>query len=357
MDRLSAQESTHTLQLKYIPGQTVAVAIGMLLLMWLLAEILLRQSFIQAHLPPPSFGTTNIMFEVKSAWLRKRASLTHINCIFIGHSAVESGINTQVFEEAFQAETGKKIECFNYGVGGLMPTTISTLAENLAAKYHPELLVLGTNERGYQVIRGSDGVHDSHWLRYRQGLPDPQGWFIDQSWSYQYWLRWSAVSETIPTITWLEEHVLGLSGYVPTSGIREGIDLTHSPDPETEVQAFENSRDWQFDDQQLAALTQLRGLSQQGIQILAVEMPVHPTFGGFYPNAELEHEELRQALADYIRAQGIMYWQTDTQPTPPADGWADRNHFNEIGAAFFSNWLGHELGKAVLSGEIYDPTQ
>ena len=96
---------------------------------------------------------------------------------------------------------------------------------------------------------------------------------------------------------------------------------------------------------------------QPKLQIVVVEVPVHPSFSLLFPGGETEQQQVRQQLADQITSRGLLYWPLETQPAIPADGWWDRNHVNLVGIEIYSTWLGQRLAQAVQQGELQDPAQ
>jgi hypothetical protein len=47
-----------------------------------------------------------------------------------------------------------------------------------------------------------------------------------------------------------------------------------------------------------------------------------------------------------------LFLETTRLDLIPDDGWADYSHLNSKGAVIFSKWLGKQLGKAVMDGQI-----
>src|SRR5579871_563893 len=101
-------------------------------------------SALNSYLPPLSQDSNDQDFEYKilglDALVQKQGP---IDCIFIGSSMVHRGINPEVFSDAYKAQTGKDIHCYNFGLLGATESSLSPVAKILLERYKPKLLVYG----------------------------------------------------------------------------------------------------------------------------------------------------------------------------------------------------------------------
>ncbi len=358
-----------TLRLSGPIGKTWWASMVFLIAFFSVAEISLRQPLIQRQLPPPATGSENWMFDIKLDLIRRSSLTEPFDCIIIGHSASQ-GIDPTIMEQAYISAGGSPFGCFHFAIPGLSPYSVARLAQIFVAEYHPRLIIFANNHLGYQLP--VDEVGDTPWMQYRSGQFDLEGWLIENSYAYRYYLRWrrsfapgydsSPYALAINIHTRL--HPLLANGYFeeganPTTNVRSDADLSKPPDPVSEANLIELYSHYTFLSKQVDALRQLSKLDadQPKLQIVVVEVPVHPSFSLLFPGGETEQQQVRQQLADQITSRGLLYWPLETQPAIPADGWWDRNHVNLVGIEIYSTWLGQRLAQAVQQGELQDPAQ
>ena len=345
---------------------TTPALVGLMLAaVWGIAEGVLRQPAVQSWLPPPNLGSSNVELDLKVPLLRAYAAQGRIDCILVGNSSIEFSIRPEIFQRAYAAQTGESIRCFNFGVRATITSTHAALADWLVREFHPRLLIVGANVAAYANV--SDSIGDLPWLRYQQGLWDPEGWLTEHSRLRQYWLQWSrlqlpddSASQYNQLLNYYSQYPLDADGYFGRTdpyrtGSRPGVDLASPPGPNEKALAGLLYK-FAFVPAQLTSLERLARLSSS-TQILVVESPVHPTFSQFFAGGQTGYQALREQLANAIRAQGLRYWSTDLQPAIPDNGWHDRNHTNAIGAEAVSGWLGTAVGRAVQTGELADPAR
>jgi hypothetical protein len=102
--------------------------------------------------------------------------------------------------------------------------------------------------------------------------------------------------------------------------------------------------------QNLAGLQQILALTHQGVQMLVVEMPIHPTYVAFFGRGEQDQDLFRATVAQAAQAQSVTFLPSDPALPLPNDDWINRNHLNAQGAAVFSAWLGRQVAAAALPG-------
>ncbi len=181
-------------------GTTIARASLILVVVLGLGETLTRQSFIAAHLPVPSLGSAHYEFEYDVAAAETLKQDTgQIDCLFVGSSMPNTGINPEVFAQAYQAQTGHAIVCFNFGLAGAGAAAIGALSQLWIADLHPKLIIYGTSARDFanntvdQFPGQPDPILNTPWVQYRLGGWSLAGWLVEHSVAYRYFLRFQTL--------------------------------------------------------------------------------------------------------------------------------------------------------------------
>jgi hypothetical protein len=94
-----------------------------------------------------------------------------VDCIFIGSSMVAVGIDPQVFAEAYTAQTGDPLRCFNFGQLGFTAFESAEWAEIVIRRYHPRLLIYGHSMRDYNSLAEGElaAPTNNPWELYQLG--------------------------------------------------------------------------------------------------------------------------------------------------------------------------------------------
>jgi hypothetical protein len=95
----------------------------------------------------------------------------------------------------------------------------------------------------------------------------------------------------------------------------------------------------------LAGLAALLELQQQGIEVVVVEMPLHPTYMAFFDEGEASLARWREVVQAATEATGAIFVSAELALTIPNTGWYDRSHLNDDGRLIFSEWLGGEAAR------------
>ena len=351
---------TSSLRLKWPFGQTLVLALAMLVVFSSVSEVVARIPLVRSILPPPSVGTIHAQFEVQLGRLDDLvAQEGPVDCIFLGSSSVHRGIDPEIVREAYREHTGRRIRCFTFGVGYVgLPADIATLAAFIVKVYQPRLLVCETG--AHQLVEDElpkiQELTSSPWIQYHMGNPSLDGWLTEHSKAYGYYLL-AASTLRKPERARLcraDETEVTRYGYRPSYDVLE--DVNSPPDPQQEAVSYERLADYEVSWRQLAGLEQLSRLQPQ-VQVLLLELPVAPAFVYFYGGGEEDYQRGTAVLKDYAERLGMPFWPTMQLNLIPDEGWKDRYHLNHIGAPVFSRWLGEQLGEAVNQGLLEDPAR
>ena len=327
-------QQKHTLQLTFPLGQTLALALLILVGMSAALEGIARLPQVDSRVPT-AIGSGHADFDVKFGQLDYlTAKHGRIDCVFLGSSVVNTGIDPASVANVFRQKTGTPITCYNFGINGITAATAAELAALLIERYQPRVLIYGFTLRafGTYVDTNADRFTASEWFRYQQGDFTLKGWLIDHSMAFQRYLavrRW-------PRYVW--QNPIGTrgdpTGFVPyTFAVKEFV-----PPPFL--------ADYAFSDQQLAGLEQIIGLQDQ-TQLLLLEFPAPPHTRDAFQGGPDGHRAAMQQIAVLAETGGVPIWLTSDLDLIPANGWSgDVEHVNRRGAAIFSQWLGAQLAEA-----------
>ncbi len=332
-----------TLVLSLPLGKTIGMAAILAGLLVGLTEATFRNPNVQKSLPLPSLGSGHSEFEYELAAVQAlQTKLGRIDCLFMGSSMPDYGINPEVFAQAYQTETGQAIVCFNFSLEGIRAYTVGGLARLLANDLKPKLIIFGTSARDYadRTLNPSpahpDNVVDSDWVQYRLGKWSVKGWLIDHSLGYRYLLRFEQGSVFNDGNS---SDSAGMGGY----GYNEMIGVDPTFDPKAEVGI--NFPNYTMAPDDLQGLSELLDLQAQGIQIVTVEMPVQPAYYQSFANGQTDYQKFTTEVTRRTQAHYIPFWRVAEQPDIPANGWWNNLHMNNVGAIVFSEWLGKRTGQ------------
>jgi hypothetical protein len=329
-----------TLQISFPLGQTLALALLILALMSAALEIAARLPQVESRVPT-AIGSGHPELDTKFGDLDYlHDKYGRIDCLFIGSSVVNTGIDPATVEQVFQQQTGIPITCYNFGINGVTAANTATLAGLLIDRYHPHLLVYGFTLRAFGTYVDHDArrLMNTPWIAYQLGDFDLKGWLIDHSAAFRRYLA----ARDWPEYGW--QHPIGdrgdPTGFMPYTFQVATFDLP----PEL--------ADFTFSDQQLAGLDQILALRDR-TQLIVLEVPAPPTTRDTFKGGPDGHRAAIQQIAAVAEAKGVSVWLTSDRDLIPANGWiGDVEHLNRRGAAFFSQWLGAQLADAFANGEI-----
>src|SRR5260221_1575250 len=115
-DEASAMNSmeNRTLRLSPFSARTLVYAALIFAAILVGGEAVLRVPFVRNHLPNPAIFDGYRDAERKFALLDKYIKQNGpVDCVFIGNSRVETGIDPVLFDAVYQQTTGQPINCFN----------------------------------------------------------------------------------------------------------------------------------------------------------------------------------------------------------------------------------------------------
>ena len=357
-------ESTksNTLHIQRGSRRTLWLTLFLLLLFNGTAEMFVRMDFFQAPLTPPKMGSSHYQLGHKLAWLDAQIQQNGpVDCLMLGSSMTDASMNPDIFENAYQAVTGRDLHCFNFGINGSSASSTAVMARILVEDYNPRLLILGTDPRDYALpIDDPDvmAVLDSAWIRYRLGEFSLDGWLTDVSYLYRYRQHISRLlrfeyKDTLWSDTQLNDPFLS-NGYTPIKKTNLHVvdppDLSHASYEVTYYNRIYSA--YEMLDVNLTALETIMDYNNMGTQVIVVEMPLSNGLYYFFGNGKADYNRYVAVIRELASLHQAPFWRTEPLDLIPADGWSDYSHLNTIGAEAFSRWLGQRVGEAIEKGTI-----
>jgi hypothetical protein len=339
-------------------GRTALMAVLILGILLITIEGLFHLDGIQRRFQLTSYGNYHYLFEVK--WFQlERYVEEHggVDVIFLGSSLVNSGIVPEKFTAAYTKKTGgETLRAFNFGIEGMTIQPNSVVAKILIESYQPQALIFGTEIRDYYSKNGvvvAERFLSNDWVRYRNGDFNLGGWLAEHSEAYPYylayrnWLTWKYY-ENFTTIMGRIDKMMP-DGY----DIEHAVNTFHTqpPDPNNaeDKEAIDFFADYEIDESRLDNLQDLLDLGETyGVEIIFIEMPVAPTFFGYFERGEDAHAEFVEVVSEVVEESGNIFIPAPLENLFPEKGRSDRVHLNKYGAPIFSRFLGEQLGEMHL---------
>ena len=328
------------------------------------AEFLIRIIEPNPVLGIPGIGSNYKEFEARlndfDVYASERPT---INCVFLGDSTAMTNFAPLVFADAYKQQTGKNIECFNFGAGAFTIADSSALAQIIGREHPPELLILGVEALSFAVPSDAPGDVDMTelpWTQYKLGHFTIIGWLYEHS---QLVSHLGAISQLITLQTsptemrrqTIEGNQSLKDGYYPMEGPGP-FDVSKAPDPTSDHpyhdNYFSSLSNFQLLSEHLEALDQIIDLNSPATQVVIVEMPVPKTFYVYFGNDEQDYQTFIETIEQKVAGTSVPFFRTTDLTLFPSDLWLNYNHLNARGAPIFSDWLGTQIGQAELNGDL-----
>jgi hypothetical protein len=339
-------------------GRTALLALLMLAILLIAIEGIFHLEGIQRRFEFRSYGNYHYLFEVK--WFQlERYVEEHggVDVIFLGSSLVNAGIVPEKFTAAYTKETGEEgLRVFNFGIEGMTIQPNSVVAKLLIESYQPQALIFGTEIRDYYEKNGVEVAYrflSNDWVPYRNGDFNLLGWLAEHSAAYptylaiRNWLTWKYI-DNFNTIMKRTEKMMP-DGY----DIEHAVNTFHTqpPDPNNpeDKEAIDFFTDYEIAESRLGNLQELLDLGEEhGVEIIFIEMPVAPTFFGYFQDGEEAHTEFVEVVSTIVEEAGNLFIPAPSEDIFAVRDRSDRVHLNKYGAPKFSRFLGEQLGEIAL---------
>lgn len=268
---------------------------------------------------------------------RLYAETGKIDCFFVGNSIIGRGIKPEEFSRTYQIETGKQVNCFNFGIDTLTFRGAKTLSQILIRRYHPAMIVIGVHYENFTHSASNGFDLDTAWARFQLGQISADGFFESTFLSYRDAMT-AAQGTTDLNLSEILTGTLTAHGWRGSGTVQENHKLTRKNSED--LYAALDTLD--FDGYQ-GDLDALLGMDTQGTQLVVVDMPL-PTIT-FNVVKNYDYPGYLATVRDAAAAEGIPFIDAPPPELIPVSEYQDHSHLNAAGATAFSWWLGRAFGK------------
>lgn len=339
--------SVQTLQLKRGKAtwlwKVFLAVLASLALLITVAEFVAR-SPLSARLPAPSVGSGNFLFDTKIYQLESQVRLKGgVDCLFVGSSATDTGVDPAVVERVYEQRTGKKIRCYNAGISQMTGHNSVEFSKALVNRYHPDVIFYIILLR--DIHRDEDNVdfiEQSRWLQSNLSQPTLADWPVNNSYAYRYyltWRYWLTAENRAYMFTPLKD--LTAQGFHPKIGSSAKAPAVTRPGLES-INA---------EDLTINALAGFLEIKSQGTQVILIEAPQYtdPSIDVTNDPYWLAYNNLFIPMLTRTSAEySLPFWHTaELSILIPDSLWHDRFHLNSVGAVTFSEWIGSQMAQNI----------
>lgn len=311
-------------------------------LVLLAAEVVARSS-LGTSLPAPSVNADSFLFDAKIYALENQFRREgRLDCLFLGSSVANSDIDPAVIEQIYHEQTGETIHCYNLGLPALTLENATPIAEAVIARFHPKIIIYAILPRDvHDVIANVNYLEKIDWVTYNRGAPSLNGWLVNHSYGWRYFLTWRYWLMTPNRAKMAEEtQWLTQKGFQPAQDTRDPYLPNLTMTPERLREAWDDPR-------QAQAVERFLALRQKGVRIIFLEGPAYHEPDASDSETWLAYEnDYLPTLVQILEANNIPFWRTDSLAVQfPKAQWYDWLHLNQDGASAFSQWLGEVMVK------------
>jgi hypothetical protein len=282
-----------------------------------------------------------------------------LDCVMLGSSMVDTGFDPDAFQRGYNAITGRRIHCFNFGIDASSAASTAALVSILVEDYRPPLVIVGTDPRDYAVPsedRDPNVILSTPWVKYRQGQFSIDGWLLEHSYLYRYRQHIGRLARlnfdgTLLSHTTNNFEILS-NGFTPFSKVSTYINEPPAPEDDSfEVRYYTRIfSSYHMLTENLAALEAIMAYNQTESRVIVVEMPVSDGLYYFFGNGSVDYDRFVDGVTELATLHDVPFWRTEPLDSIPDNGWLDYSHLNTTGAEIFSIWLGEEVGMAEVQG-------
>jgi hypothetical protein len=309
----------------------------------LLAAEIVSRTPLGNLLPAPSVNAESFLFDAKIYELEQQIRRDGtLDCLFLGSSVANSDIDPAVVEQVYRERTGKTIHCYNLGLPALTLENATPIAEAAITRFHPKVIIYAILPRDvHDVIANVNYLEKIDWVTFHRGAPTLNGWLVNHSYGWRYFLTWRYWL-TIPNRAKMEEETRWLTskGFQPAMNVREPYIPNQTMTPERLREAWDDPR-------QAAAVERFLALREKGAQIIFIEGPAYHEHDASDSETWLAYEsEYLPTLVQIFESNQIPFWRTDSIAVQiPKEHWYDWLHLNQYGAVTFSQWIGEMMAE------------
>lgn len=339
--KLNELISRKTLKISFPFGKSLIFAFILIPLIIMGLELLMATKPVPESLLVPSFDKKIPYPEIDIKLLRMGfwEKTKRINCLILGSSIVDYGFDPSSMDGKADFLGVQEPHCFNMALRGVRPNTNSSVASILMNRFEPELILIGLSPIDFagenEIIRE---FKTSPWFLYQEGQVSFQGWLIDNSHLYRYWLSFLKYRDP----SYLGE-MQNLRLLINDRGlqIRQKNKKIFIVKPVIQIPKFEITQE------EINGLKKIASMNNENVRVIVFEMPSHPDLIPYYvPGGTEGYEKLFvEPVTEALREYGIPFIRTqdEIRQVISPEGWQDQIHVNEVGSRRFSQWFVEKL--------------
>jgi hypothetical protein len=344
---------------KRLKSLLVSLGISLLAFYGLLAcfEFISRQGLLDQVFLMRSLGSYHSVFEIKwfklQDFVRKNGG---VDVIILGNSMVNTGIDPNILSSEYEAQIGKKLRIFNFGIEGLTVAPNSKLAKILSEEYHPGTILFVTEMRDFVAQNGLDvetKFESNPWIRgvlgtgysFESKLISSSS-FLQQMLVFRNWSRFDFL-ENYQTAIKRNEN-MNAAGYEEDPSIGGLFNQHPNPNDPNDRVNFDLFDHFKIDPGRLNDLRNILELNETGARIIITEMPIYPTFYEYFGGQAI-HLQFQDEIDSFITINEGVYVEPVSWALIPFDGRDDYLHLNFRGAILYSRFLAWQLAAQCRS--------
>jgi hypothetical protein len=346
--KLNISMENKTLLISGTFGKVLLNSILIILISIIAGECFIRLFINLRLISKPLIGSSNPGLDIKINMLNKMTENNEpIDCIFIGSSMVFNGIDPEVFTKAYYQLSGKKLNCFNFGVDSLTGETAGNLSKIIVSRYKPKLLIFGTSPRDYsRELGGNRDLNKDGWIQYQLGNWNVSGFLKENSMTYRLYLGFLA--DLNPKT---RDYIDTISSNITEFGYFKKFDNFVK-----DIKVWEAINEKKLMHKDFLGLKEIVDLAGNDLEVVIVEIPVQKDYYKYYVNGSIDSYEnlFIVPLEGITKKRNVLFIPTITNDNLQLTDncWNDAKHLNYIGAGILSDWLANQIWQLGISREL-----
>ncbi len=283
--------------------------------------------------PSPSMDSIFPELDVKLQRLWKSED---INCLFLGSSMVDAGLEPVVFEDSLNSRLNTHYKCFNFGFSSSMVEVSGSIGNFFQNTRPINLIIWGISPIDMDPnFTKTRPIAKMPAFSYFNGDPTFTGWLYNN-----FSLPWIVGSLPHYKNENYRQQLAYYDGILDDRGVRR---ITEIGEIEVGNQPIFLS-DYHLNQTDIDAIEKtIYEAKKNGVKIIFVEMPIHP---GLYPylvdnGDEGYKENFLNPMKAFFLEQEIPFIETESHITDIVNDshWVNNYHLNIYGAELFTDYI------------------
>jgi len=310
-------------------------AIPLALVLAVLAELAFRAAAPSLRTPLlwPDWETQN-----KVAAIDRLAGRGGASIVFVGSSVVNAGFDPRVVTTSLRLER----PAFNAALNGSDLRTTDFWTRNVVVpRLHPDVVVIGFNSpEANDGWNAPNSIHDKFFHTPLGGEATGAGgvfgaierWLIRRSTFVRYR---SLFSHPVDAFSGNDkaQKAQGVDGLGRLDALGSFLQRPYSPRPDRALAAWQLVfRNYHVGGPQFGALGRLvNTLTEKGIRVVIVRMPVSPDIQGLHPHGAADRDAFSRTLDDFVASHAVTLVDAETEIGSSPALFVDPLHLNGNG--------------------------